>query len=135
MSRQRAAPGKRALTAWLAVLAVFIAALAPTVSHALRGGAADGWAEICSAAGVRWINVDPTSKAPQQKAPVGHSLEHCPYCSIHVATLGMPPVSASFVMAIDPTRSAIPVELPLPPEFDSWQRPQARGPPKPTLIG
>ena len=134
MQRRRAGSGRRAQTVWLAVLAVFVAALAPALSHALRSGAVDGWAEICSTEGARWIKVDPASKAPQPTAPAGHALEHCAYCSIHAATLGLPPALASWAAPIDPTRLAAALELPPTRGLGAWQRPQARGPPRPTLI-
>jgi hypothetical protein len=51
---------RRPLFAWIALLAITLATLMPTVSRALARGAASpvSWTEICTASGVHWVNLD-----------------------------------------------------------------------------
>ena len=66
------------LFSWLALVAMFGLALAPSVSHAL--GAAGDIAEICSAPG--------NGEQPRKAAIV---LEHCAMCAVAASSVGMPP--------------------------------------------
>ena len=82
---------QRRLPAWIAVLAVLLASLAPTVSHALGWGAS--LTEVCTAQGSQWVQ---DGAGPSKNAPgAAHLLGHCPYCSLHAQALGMPPVAGA----------------------------------------
>jgi len=51
---------RRPLFAWIALLAITLAALMPTVSRALAPSRAElpaGWVEICSGAGMQWVSL------------------------------------------------------------------------------
>lgn len=119
---------KRQVSLWLAIMAVLMAALAPAVSQAVRAADPLAWAEVCSASA--------KSAAAGQQAPAdgaAHLFEHCPYCSLHSAGLGMPPAALS--LALLPALSA---ELPAlflggPRGLHSWTAAQPRGPPAASL--
>jgi hypothetical protein len=85
--------------AWLALAAMWLLALVPTVSHALavQRAAANGvaWTEVCTPQGMRLIAVDasgdlvepgasdPGAPTPTPDMPVstGGHLEHCAWCA------------------------------------------------------
>ncbi|MBU1358588.1 MAG: DUF2946 domain-containing protein [Gammaproteobacteria bacterium] len=118
------------LTLVFAMLAIVMSSLMPLMSHAFRSTPA-GWIEVCTSLGAKWVDAadarDGTS-APT-KAPVDHAQAHCPYCSSHLAQLGMPPAAAAAL-------PLSPVRLGLPPIFFSatrtpfaWAQAQPRAPP------
>jgi len=79
---------RRRLSAWIAILAVLLASLAPTVSHAWGQAKGASLTEVCTAQGSKWVQDD---AAPSKGSPgVAHLLDHCPYCSLHAQALGMP---------------------------------------------
>ncbi|MEQ1804629.1 MAG: copper chaperone PCu(A)C [Burkholderiaceae bacterium] len=41
----------------MALVAVVLAAVAPTTSHALQDAGTNGWIELCSALGSRWVEL------------------------------------------------------------------------------
>lgn len=66
----------RRLVHWIALLAVWLGALAPTLSVAFGQAGALGLAEVCSAQGSRWVPADDGEPAPGAAAALGH----CPFC-------------------------------------------------------
>ncbi|MDZ7855889.1 DUF2946 domain-containing protein [Sphaerotilus sp.] len=90
----------QAFTTWIVGIALLLAGLAPALSHALRAGDSPGWIEVCSAAnGLRLRATGPVQDDPASKPVPGHVLEHCPYCSLRSAVLGMPPAPLVTVWA------------------------------------
>lgn len=74
----------RPWTVWLAVLAALLAALAPTMTHALmlaKGQPAQG-VEICTDQGTRWVRMDTstTTNDAVPAAPTAGASEHCQFC-------------------------------------------------------
>jgi hypothetical protein len=125
-SRRRHIPA-----AWIAILAVLLAALAPTLSAAWRSQRSGGWVEICRALGSSWVYVgDDAAQAPDGPAP-GVGLEHCPYCTLQAAgAVGMPPVP--LVLGLLALRFAAPLPALWPPALQqAWYRALSRGPPAP----
>jgi hypothetical protein len=87
----------RALTSWIAVLAILVMSLAPTVSHALAGAGTPFQSEVCSADGSSKF-VALSRGAP--KAPAtddGVAAAHCPYCVLHAHAAFLPSVPPAFV--------------------------------------
>ncbi|QOL49742.1 DUF2946 domain-containing protein [Massilia litorea] len=116
---------QRALTAWIAVLAILFGALAPALSHAFAPAAAQSLEfPICSAVG-HTAGV----KLPGLPEPAADPSKHCPYCiDQHHAPGLLPQAPAAFV--------AIGGHI-LPPLFYSaptplfhWAAPQSRAPPR-----
>ena len=119
------------LAAWLAMLAMLLGALAPTVAQAVvaaQGG--PGWVQVCSASGMVWVQTDAID-GDNAVADVGKSMadasRHCPWCNLHGA-VGLPPASVQTPLLApgaeplpEPFRSA----LPAPP----WPAAQSRAPP------
>jgi len=116
------------LTTWIATLAILLASLAPSLSHALASVTGTDWIEICSTQGSKWVDAgeDGSERAPAS----AHVLDHCPYCSIHAPALGLPPANDSAQM---PSRLAHEVPLAFlaaPRTLQAWVSAQPRAPPQ-----
>ena len=130
----------RCLAAWIAIFAMALAALAPTVSRALARGAASpvSWTEVCTASGKQWINLDTAAITgatgstvagePDGSQPAHKPLDHCPFCLLSAERLGpAPDAAARFFVPGDPVAPVIGVL----PAFRSLAplAAHARGPP------
>lgn len=120
----------RRFTAWLAVLAMVLGALAPTVAQAVVASSdRAGWVQVCSVSGMIWVQADtgtPSSDSPS--APVADVSMHCPWCTLHGGAADLPPVS---LMA-----EPLPRQTEPPPDFfravtltGTWAVAHARAPP------
>ena len=77
----------RRFTAWLAMLALVMSALAPTVSQAVVMSSERGdWLEVCTTTGVMWVKADLAAADDSTVPMVGHE-QGCDIC-----THGAPPV-------------------------------------------
>lgn len=85
----------------LAILAVLANALAPAVSQARQSGRADGasdngWVEICSATGSKWLRLDPAGQILEETttrpadAPAATHGAACGYCLPHAGSFALP---------------------------------------------
>lgn len=121
----------RRFTTWLALLAMVLGALAPTVAQAVVASSdrAD-WIEVCSVSGIVWVQADPGAAQVDADgtAPMDGVSQHCPWCNLHGGSTGLPPVA----LLADP----LPRQTDLPPAFyravtlsGVWAPPQARAPP------
>lgn len=123
---------RRRFVAWLAMLALLVTALAPTLTQAMvSGGERDGWLQICSVSGMVWVKADtanPDEQQPASGSSQGDASQHCAWCTLHGGMAGLP--------ATD-NPSALPARFTeLPPAFffaplaaSVWQPAQSRGPP------
>jgi hypothetical protein len=123
---------RRQLATWFAMLAILMASLAPSVSHALGLTRGASWIEVCSAQGARWVKGDASDSRSNESgsAPAAaHLLDHCPYCSVHMPALGLPPAQQVLPLALG-------LDDALPPAFLAarrtphvWVTAQPRAPP------
>lgn len=120
----------RKVVAWLGILAVLVAALAPTASRALLHNRMLPAAlmALCTAQGIKVVD---TGDAREQ-APIEHQrsrLEHCPLCLLQAA--GAAPLPAMMpVIAPAPGKPVAPAAFLFAarPQF-AWDSTRARGPP------
>jgi len=118
----------RALTSWIACIAILLSALAPTLSHAFRGDVPAGWIEICSATGAKVIKLGEPGKSTDQGSG-GQSMKHCPYCSTHTTVLGLPP-AAPAGLTLNTLAFHVPeLFLAAPRTLFAWASAQPRAPP------
>jgi hypothetical protein len=122
------------LTSWIAICAILMAALAPTISHAIAAAsdAPNNWIEICSVNGSKLVNIgDEIGNNHQPQEPVNYSthFEHCPFCMMHAISLGMPP-SAEFKLPVLQGSSLTPsLFFQAPRPLFAWTKSQPRAPP------
>ena len=123
--------GKAGIVLWIACIAIFLAALAPTVSRALTvaSGLAVPSLEICSVAGGMTMLPSTLSTDAPDTSKGSLRMADCPCCSMHAATLDIPPTT--LVLASGEVLTGL---LPLlfyqsaTPLF-AWTPVQPRGPP------
>ena len=119
----------RRLTGWIALLAVWFAALAPVVSHALvwTGAAASGL-DVCTAAGAQPLSLDAGLARPDA-APLHDVLEHCAFCVLGAGAAPLASVGPALPTVFEPSgQVAQPVFLPALPGL-AWRLLPSRAPP------
>lgn len=124
----------RRFAAWAACLAILLSALAPAVSHALAAARGGGiaWMEVCSVAGIKLVQADAGMKKPG--APTSHEAlaqaGHCPFCSTHASSFGLPPAAAIVFQPGDPERARPLLFYRSPKPLPIWSGAQSRAPPR-----
>ena len=116
--------------AWIALLAMLMAALAPAMSQLLQRGSSTAWVEICRAGGgTAWVAVGDlqTNQTPSKGQP--HLLDHCPYCSLQAHALPHVPALLSVFAAPLPDFREPAAFLHAPHTAHAWRPAQSRAPP------
>jgi hypothetical protein len=115
------------LTGWIAALAILMVSLVPSLSHALAPATGTNWVEVCTIHGSTWIQAgeEGTERTPAS----AHVLDHCPYCSLHAPTLGLPPVAGSTHLPLRLAHEAPLAFLAAPCTLHAWVSAQPRAPP------
>ena len=116
------------LFAGLALAILLLAAVVPALSHALGRSSGHAQVEVCTAQGMRWVDIGERGPADSQADP-GHLLEHCPFCRVHAPVLGLPPTDLTLALPSGP-RDALPrAYLLAPRRLHAWVSAPARAPP------
>lgn len=119
--------------AWLAALAIALACLAPSLSHALAAATGNKalLMEVCSTTRTRWIAVNDLAPQPVPSSSDKNSLHlaHCPFCLVHApavlpSSTTLLSVPAVLVMPLLPT-----LFLQAPRRPFIWTVAQSRAPP------
>jgi len=126
---------QRRLTAWLAVLVLASATLAPTLVQAAVSATYRGlWVQVRSASGMVWIQADGAGADGSSSAPgclpASDMGMQCPWCQRHSPAASPRPAPAPLlVFAAD----AVPVghAMAAPPPPSVWSTASARAPPQP----
>lgn len=120
----------RRFAAWLAMLAMLLGALAPTVAQAVvaaKGG--PDWVQVCSASGMVWVQADALDDTPDGQKAITDAARHCPWCSLQGAT-GLPPAPWAQVHRVasraEPLQAPIRSATPATP----WPAALSRAPPQ-----
>ena len=123
---------RRRFTTWLALLAMVLGALAPTVAQAVVAVSDRAeWIEVCGVSGMVWVRADTGEPAMAQhdgQAPMSDASQHCPWCSLHGGATGLPPVIALAEPAARQT-DLLPIFLRAVPRSGAWAVAHARAPP------
>ena len=106
-----------------------MAALAPSISHALAGKQGAFWIEVCSAVGAQASPQDGDPGDPVPASTDGHVFEHCPYCSLHANAVAIPAVPSIRVPEIDLSERLPAAFLAAPRTLHAWLSAQPRAPP------
>ena len=113
----------------LAMLALVLSALAPTLAQAVVASSdRSDWVQVCSASGMVWVRLDATTQAPEG-LPAADMGTPCPWCQLHSPGAGLPPaVPAVVPVALLPT---FPIGLmAVAPPPGVWTAAAARAPPR-----
>lgn len=96
-------PARRALTAWLAVFALFVQAFAPLGSAWAFDDQSGGLQVICTANGVQTIAVDRDGKPIDPQAEQAS----CPFCVLHASAAILTPTVPAVGEEVADTRQAV----------------------------
>jgi hypothetical protein len=119
---------QRCFTAWLAMLALVLGALAPTLAQAVvKVSDRSDWVQICSTTGMAWVKAEPVA-ADSETAPMADMGMQCPWCSLHSPVTGLPPAPA---FAVTAAAQVAPVDglASAPSPAGVWLAAPARAPP------
>ncbi len=124
----------RRLAAWIACFAILLAALAPSISQAVANAkqqSGSGWAEICSVAGIRFVQVVEDGTTEDGKsAGKAMQMEHCAFCSTHAGSVGLPPTSPALPLPVASGTAIFPaLYYQSPAPLFIWSTAQSRAPP------
>jgi hypothetical protein len=123
----------RQVAAWIACLAILLAALAPSISHALNGSGrvGEGWLEICSATSAGKVMQVADAQNPIAPASADHAkhLAHCPFCSSHLGAVDLPASLDLALRILDPTPAYPALFYQSPRPLFLWAAAQSRAPP------
>ena len=119
----------RRITTWIAIFAVLLAALAPSISQALASSRQQTttWTEICTSMGMQLRqDLAPTTGTGERE---GIMSTHCPFCLNHACHFVLPTTLLDLSLAIDASAafSCTPVTASS-PRF-AFTSPQSRAPP------
>ncbi|TNC77688.1 DUF2946 domain-containing protein [Janthinobacterium lividum] len=122
----------RRFAAWIACFAILLAALAPSISQAVANAkqeSGSGWAEICSVAGIRFVQIDGLA-ADEKSGGKAMQMEHCAFCSTHAGSVGLPPTSPVLPLLVASGTAIFPsLYYQSPAPLFMWSTAQSRAPP------
>lgn len=121
----------RRCTAWIALVAMWLGLLLPTLAHALAEPGNTAWTEVCTAQGMKRIPVDATAVG-QADAPVSLNgvLDHCPWCTLTASSAMAPPPAPPVLMLPAIGGTTHPERFFTAPRTPhAWRPSQPRGPP------
>lgn len=123
----------RRFAAWIACFAILLAALAPSISQVVANAkqeSGSGWAEICSVAGIRFVQVDDDGAADGKSGGKAMQMEHCAFCSTHAGSVGLPPASPVLPLLVASGTAIFPaLYYRSPAPLFIWSAAQSRAPP------
>ena len=124
----------RRFAAWIACFAILLAALAPSISQAVANAkqeSGSGWAEICSVAGIRFVQVVEDGTTEDGKsAGKAMQMEHCAFCSTHAGSVGLPPTGPVLPLPVAMGTAIFPsLYYQSPAPLFIWSTAQSRAPP------
>lgn len=114
------------IAAWIAVLAILLAALAPAISHAIT--AQPGCSNGAHEASTKDLHASEHTGETESDSDVAIHIKHCPFCIKHAASFMLLPVTFCVpVVAAGHTTPPIHDEWPHP--IIAWLAAQPRAPP------
>ena len=120
---------RRVLVSWIAILAILMATLGPSISHALGAKDAGAWTEICTSLGSKWVDADGDTGGESPVPSGAHPLEHCPCCSLHANGIAVPAAPLAAVPVLLPAHDLPIALLAVPRTLFAWLSAQPRAPP------
>jgi hypothetical protein len=119
----------RRITTWIAIFAVLLAALAPSVSQALASSPQQSttWTEICTSTGMQFRqDIAPITGSGERE---GIMSKHCPFCLNHACHFVLPTTPLEFSLTIGASVAFFRPAATLPSPRFACTSPQSRAPP------
>jgi hypothetical protein len=115
----------------LVLVAVWFAALAPAAAQLLVKAGAPAWVQVCSAQGMRWVEVQASGAATTPDDGSGGAVthDHCPFCQLNQQGAAPPPPDATAVLAAAPATVMPTRFLSAATTAHAWRTAQPRAPP------
>lgn len=114
-------------SAWIALLAVLLNALAPTLSYAMAAGRGGAVVEMCTSFGLKKVVV---SRAGEESAPSAmQGIQHCPFCLSADSASPLPRAASAQPALPGVAGAAVPVSSIIHDPLLSWSAAHKRGPP------
>ena len=134
---------RKRLYAWLAIVAMLVAALAPAVSRAAADESGRFLIDVCSAGGTHQVLISSAESGLYLDAILlggddsddssAQSLSACPYCCSHALGVGLPPPATKALLLNGGVSERLPrLFLVAPRPLFAWSPASPRAPP---LIG
>lgn len=118
----------RRVTAWIAIFAILLAALAPSLARALSSPQkAMPWSEICSVVGTQ--AVPDAASVPNSGRHDGAEFKHCPFCLTHAGQFALPATPPDVLPTADSRAEVFPPSTATPPPRFIRAAAQPRAPP------
>ncbi len=122
---------QRRFTAWLAMLALVLSVLAPTLAQAVAASSdRSDWVQVCSVSGMVWVKSDGASPV-SSGSPMADMGMQCPWCQLHSPAAGLPPALVSLAVSAALAQPPGDAMAAAPPP-GVWTAAPARAPPHPT---
>lgn len=127
---------KKMITSWIAIFAILLSTLAPSISSALtvRDGSSAIWTEICSASNVSSstskISKKVLVKLSTSSTSETHEAKHCPFCLPHAGNFALPPAITPCCAVAAGHDAFPPLYYQAPSLLFSWVTANPRGPPQ-----
>jgi hypothetical protein len=119
--------GRRMSTRWIALVAILLVTLAPSLTGWVSASRTQLWGQVCSAATPTAAKAG--SSGGSGSPATSHAFEHCPYCALH-ADLAPPPDPGRADAGLAPALRARPVAFARAPRANAtWASVQPRAPP------
>lgn len=117
--------------AWLVSFTILLAAMLPSLSHAMLVSQGATFAEICSATGAKLVVIDASGNVDTSRdsSSLMNSSMNCPYCAIHHGAPDLPPAALSWTPPAALAFERPQLFLVAPRPLFAWAPSLARGPP------
>ena len=123
----------RKLISWIAMFALVLGALAPTVSSAVSWatGGEVRWIEVCTTSGVKLVPMDAEYAASGEERgdTALFASERCPLCFTQGGVLALPPGTGMSLPVLSVRDPFSAVHYRAPPPLFIWAASQSRAPP------
>ena len=127
---------RRMIFSWVAVLAILLNAMMPTLAQALVADKGEGsaWVEVCSAQGISRVSAGTDaglSTQEAQDAPGPAQAAKCAYCLVHADSFALPPAMPEAPRLLQPvTGHLLPIAQRPMQSRALWALPSVRAPPR-----
>ena len=119
----------RLFLVWFTAGALLLGAFVSSIVPALHGAGGDGWVQVCTLTGSKWVNAQATTADPASPASQQGAAGHCPWCSLQVPSLELPRLAGAALALPNSDPAVGRAESTPPSETRAWVLAPSRAPP------